>query len=80
MYSSLMHMNKNRMPAIKYAKALRNGMGLLNLAMALASSQHADGSVFMFEHPIHVSSWQVESVASLRRLEHVMDVDLTSAP
>ena len=71
-FSRLQALNKHRRKASDIEKDLRIGKMHVNFCMKLCQIQHDEGRLFMFEHPDLASSWELESVKKVSRMDEVM--------
>ena len=73
-FSSLMHLNRERMGEKRYAQWMAKGRRHLKFVMELCRDQMASGNYFLFEHPAFASSWMEPELVSLVKHQNVMTV------
>ena len=64
-FSSLMDLNWKRMGKEKSRRCWREAVGHLEFCVELYKEQMAAGRLFLHEHPLGASSWQVDAMAKL---------------
>ena len=62
MFSSLMNLNWDKMTPQEASRAWQEALMHLNFAIELYNEQMNSGRLFLHEHPLHATSWQVHGM------------------
>ena len=69
--------NYPRMKTAEVKRKLSEAMLHVQFCMELCQEQHANGRLFVFEHPAGAASWMMKAIQQMRQLEgvHVVKFD-----
>ena len=77
-FSAIQNINKYRRPKDVIEKEIAEARRHIKFAMRICALQHKHGRYFVFEHPATASSWKLEEIMKIRRLEgvHITKFDM----